>query len=131
MVGDPDDHAGPFLEPGVLDEVLGDADASGGVERLVMRAGVEAPTHDPPVAAERVEVGEDALLEASVLAGGENVDAGVEARREHHPIGKGRPEARGDRQAVLGVEVVLVLAAKRQPWGPLSRGLLNPFGRAA
>ena len=64
-------------------------------------------------------------------AGRIDLDAGVEAGGENHPIGQRRPEAGRDREPVLGVEAVLVLTAKRQPWGPLLRGSLNPCGRAA
>ena len=84
-----------------------------------MRAAVEAPPHHPPRAAEGVELGEDLLLERGELAARIDLDAGVEARRENHSIGQRRPEACWDGEPVLRVQVVLVLTAKCQPWGPL------------
>ena len=58
---------GPRSSAGVVDQVLRDANPPGGVERLVVRAAVEAPSHHPPLAAERVELGEDLLLESRVV----------------------------------------------------------------
>ena len=51
--------------PGVFDQVPGDADPACGVERLVVRARRGSDGHHPAVAAERVELGQDLLLEPS------------------------------------------------------------------
>ena len=83
--------------------------------------GVEAPLHHPPLAAERVELGERSAARVVVTLRRVDLDAGVEARRENHSIGQRRPEAGRDREPVLGVEAVLVLTAKRQR-GPLRSG---------
>ena len=63
--------------------------------------------------------GEEAVGELLELAGRIHPDAGVEAFGENDPIGEGRPEPRRNREAVLGVEAVLVETAKRHsPWVP-------------
>ena len=77
---------------------------------------MEAPPHHSPVAAERVELGEHLFLEARVFAGGIDLDAGVEAGGENHSIGQRGPEPGWHGEPVLGVEAVIVVAAKRQPW---------------
>ena len=67
----------------MLDQVLGDPDPSRGVERLVVRAAVEAAPHHPALAAERVELAEDLLLERRVLGRRVDLDAGIEAGGEN------------------------------------------------
>jgi hypothetical protein len=66
------------------------------------------------VAAEGVELAEDLLLEPGVFGGRVHLDAGIEARRENHAVRERRAKASGDREPILGIETVLVVAAKRQ-----------------
>src|SRR5688572_29583921 len=78
VVRDADHHARALRELGVLDQMLGDPDTASRVEGLVVGAAVEPSLHHPPVAAERVELGEDPLLEAREAARGIDLDAGVQ-----------------------------------------------------
>src|SRR5438477_4653158 len=93
-----------------------------------MRATVKAPSHHPAGAAQGIQLSEHLLLEAGVLGGRIHLDAGVEPRGENHSVGESCPEPRGDREAVVGVEAVLVVAAKRQSWGPSVE--MDPSGPA-
>jgi hypothetical protein len=114
VIGDADHHAGTLLELCVLDQVLRDPDPSRGIERLVMRPAVEAAPHHPALAAEWVELAEDLLLELRVLGRRVDLDAGIEAGRENGSVRELGTEAGRDRDPLLGVETVLVVAAKRQ-----------------
>ena len=75
------------VEPGVLDQVLGEPHPPGGVERLVRGGGVEAPVHHPPALAEAVEIGEEALAPVLITLRREDLDAGVETGDENDSLG--------------------------------------------
>ena len=75
---------------------------------------MEAALGAAPLAVERVEVGEEALLDGGVGALGIDLDAGLEPLGENDSFGERGSEAGRDRDPVLGVEAVLVLAAERQ-----------------
>ena len=107
------DHA-CALEAGVLDQVLWQADAASRVERLVDRACVEAPLHAPALTRKRVQACEEALLEGRVGVDRVDLDTGIEPLRENNSIRHRRSESGRDRDAVLRVEAVLMLTAKRQ-----------------
>jgi hypothetical protein len=66
------------------------------------------------MAAEGIELAEDLLLEPGVFRRGVDLDAGIEPRGQNHAIREGRAEAGRDREPILGVEAVLIVAAKRQ-----------------
>src|SRR5680860_1833618 len=112
------DHGAGAGEAGVLDQRLGHADAAGRVELLVEGAAVEAAAQTARVLAERAVRREEALGELLELRGRMHPDAGVEAFGENDPVGERRPKARGDREAILGVEAVLVETPKchRRRW---------------
>ena len=73
-----------------------------------------------PALAERVGLAEEALREVLVAAGREHPDGGVQPLGENDSISERRAEPRRDREAVLRVEIVLVLTEKRQV-GPSRR----------
>jgi len=66
------------------------------------------------VAAEGIELAEDLLLEPGICGRGIDLDAGIEARGENHAVRERRAKAGRDRESILGVEAVLIVAAKRQ-----------------
>ncbi len=72
------------------------------------------------VAAEGAVRREEALGELLELLGRVHPDAGVEALGENDSVGEGGPEPRRNREAILGVETVLVEAPKCHPAGVLS-----------
>ena len=74
----------------------------------------------PALGAERAEPGEEALRELVESIHRVEVDAGVEALGENNPVGERRTEPGRHREAVLGVEAVLVAAAKSHRWSPFS-----------
>src|SRR3954452_14111822 len=55
VVGDPDDDAGALRQARVRDQVLRNTNPAGGIQRLVVRAGVEATTHAATLAAKQLE----------------------------------------------------------------------------
>src|SRR3954447_14080578 len=116
-----DDHAGALAQAGVLDQLLRQADAAGGVQGLVEGAPVKVAPQHAAALAERVGLPQERLREVLVAAGREHPDRGVEALGENDSISQGRAEPRWDREAVLSVEIVLVLTEKRQV-GFLFRG---------
>jgi hypothetical protein len=73
---------------------------------------------------------EEPLGEAARSRGREHPDGGLEPFGENDSIGQRRAEPRRDREAVLRVEVVLVLTEKRQSGLPLERGLVCGSERA-
>ena len=91
-----------------------DAHPPGGVQRLILRRGVEAPVHHPALAAEPVEIGEEPLAELFITTRRVELDAGVEAGNQNDALRQRDPEAGRDRDPVLGVEAVLVLTAECQ-----------------
>ena len=115
VVGNADHDAWALAEGGVGDQVLRDPHPSRGVECLVVRAAVEAPSHHSPIAAQRIELRQDLLLESRVVGRRIHLDAGVQTGAENHSIGERGSKPGRDRKPVLGVEVVLVVTAKRQP----------------
>src|SRR3954468_8780763 len=131
VVGDPDDDAGALLQVRVLDQMLGDPNPAGRIQRLVVRAAVEATPHHAALAAERVELAEDLLLELGVLGDRIHLDAGIEAGGENRTTRELRTEPGRDRDPVLGVETVLVVAAKRQPLLLFRVGAVAPAAIAA
>ena len=66
------------------------------------------------MAAEGIELAEDLLLEPGVFRRGVDLDAGIEPRGQNHAIREGSAKPRRDGEPILGVEAVLVVAAKRQ-----------------
>ena len=99
-------------EAGVLDQRLGHADAAGGVELLVEGAAVEAAAQLARVAAEGAVRREEAVGELLELLGRVHPDAGVEALGQNNAVGEGGPEPGGNREAILGIETVLVETPK-------------------
>ena len=75
---------------------------------------MEAAAQAAGVAAEGAVRGEEAVRELLELLGRVHPDAGVEALGENDAVSESRTEPGGNREAVLGVEAVLVLAAERQ-----------------
>src|SRR5215207_7263295 len=67
-----DDHAGSLTEAGVLDQLLRQPDAPGGVERVVEGAAVEVATHHSALAAQRIGLAQEALGEALRARGREH-----------------------------------------------------------
>src|SRR5436190_2075166 len=114
VVGDADDDAGALLERSVVHQVLRNPDPARGVEGLVVRAPMEAAPHHPALAAEGVELAKNLLLEPGELSVRVHLDAGIESGGENRTLGERRPEAGRDRDPILVVEAVLVVAAKRQ-----------------
>src|SRR5262249_59806553 len=104
----------------MLDQRLRQPDTAGGVQGVVERAAVEVAAHQAALPAERVGLAEELLREALVARGREHPDGGFEAFRENDSIGERRAEPGRDREAVLRVEVVLVLTEKRQVGFPLN-----------
>src|SRR5690349_15177057 len=109
-----DDDAGSLPQAGVLDQLLGQADSPRRVQGVVEGAAVEVAPHHPALPAERIGLAEELLGEALVARGREHPDGGFESLSENDSIGQRRAEPRRDREAVLRVEVVLVLTQKRQ-----------------
>src|SRR5260221_9826858 len=109
------DHDARAGEAGVLDQRLGDADAARRIELLVEGATVETAARGAPVLAERAVRREEAVGQLLELLGRVRPDAGVEAFRQNNPVGERGPEARGNREAILGVEAVLVETPKCYP----------------
>ncbi len=62
---------------------------------------------------------QELLREVLVAVGREHPDGGVEPFGENDSISERRAEPRGDREAVLRIEIVLVLTEKRQSGVPL------------
>ena len=122
MVVRADDHARP-PEPGVLDQVPRDPHPAGAVERLVVRAGVEPAPHHPALRMQRALAGDESVGERLVRRGRIDRDAVIELLEEHDAFGQGGAEPGGDREPVLRVEGVLVLAAKRQSGGGVWTGV--------
>ena len=112
----------------MLDQRLRHADATGGVELLVEGAAVEATAQRPRVAPEGAVRREEAVGELLELLGRVHPDAGVEALGENNAIGKRRSEPGGDREAILGIETVLVEAPECHRLGPFSPGLGSELG---
>src|SRR5262249_53799302 len=96
----------------VVDQRFRDPDPTGRVELLVEGAAVEAAAEAARVLSERAVRGEEAIRELLELAGRIHPDAGVEALGENDSVGEGRAEPRRNREAVLGVEAVLVETPK-------------------
>ena len=94
VVADADDHA-RAVEARVVDQVLGEPDPARRVERLVRGRGVEAPVHHPALAAEPVEVGEEAPAPVVITLRREDLDAGVEAGDENDPSDSGPRQRAG------------------------------------
>src|SRR6185295_17635339 len=107
------DHDAVAVEAGVLDQRLGDADAPGGVERFVEGAAMEAAAKLARVPPEGAVRREEAVGELLELLGRVHPDAGVETLGENDSVGKRSPEARRNREPVLGIEVVLVETPER------------------
>jgi hypothetical protein len=113
-----DDDAGT-VEAGVLDKVLGNADAAGRVDFLVGGASVEATAHAPGVEPEGA-VGRDEVVREPVEGFGRmHPDAGVEALGKNYSISERRTEPGRNREAILRIERVFVKTAESQ--------LLVPF----
>ncbi len=106
-----DDDAGA-AQARMLDQRLGHADAPGGVELLVEGAAVEAAAKLARIAPEGAVRREEAVGELLELLGRVHPDAGVEALGENDPIGEGGPEPGRNREAILGIETVLVETPK-------------------
>ena len=100
---------------GVLDQRLGDADAPGRIELLVKGAAVEAAAQAARVLAEGAVRREEAVGELLELVGRVHPDAGVEAFGENDAVGERCAEPRGNREAILGVEAVLVETPECHP----------------
>src|SRR4051794_6686242 len=98
----------------MLDQLLRQADATRGVQGVVEGAPVEVASHHAALPSERIGLAEELLREPLVARGREHPDGGFEALRENDSIGQRRAEPRRNREAVLRVEVVLVLTEKRQ-----------------
>jgi hypothetical protein len=111
MVAGADHQAWPG-KTGMFDQVPGDAHAPGRVQGFVLGRSVEAAIHHPPVLAQGVEVPEKALAEVFITLRRVHLDAGVEARDENDPLRELPAPSSRDGEAILGIEAVLVLAAK-------------------
>src|SRR4029077_14193582 len=109
-----DDHARALPQARVLDQLLRQAEAAGGVKRVVEGAAVEVAAQHAAALAERVGLAEKGLREVLVAPGREHPDGGVQPFGENDSISERRAEPRRDREAVLRVEIVLVLTEKRQ-----------------
>ena len=80
---------------------------------------MEAAAQTARVLAERAVRGEEAVGELLELAGRIHPDAGVKALGENDAVSEGGAEPRRNREAILGVEAVLVETAKsHSPWVP-------------
>src|SRR5206468_12208850 len=110
--------AGPTPQAGVPDRLLGRANPIRRAEGVVKGAAVEVSAHHASLAAEGIGLAEELLSEALVAGGSEHPDGGFEPLGENDSIGQRGAEPRRDREAVLGVEVVLVLTEKRQSGFP-------------
>src|SRR5262245_14226710 len=114
-----DHHRRALGESGVLDQLAGEVDAAGRVELLVEGVRGEIEAHVPPLAPERVQGAEEALGEALVPLGRERPDGGVKALEQNNPVSERRAELGRNREAILRVETVFELAAKRHCGFPL------------
>ena len=114
------DHDAGAGEAGVLDQRLGQADAPGRVELVVEGAAVEAAAQAAGVFAEGAVRREEAVRELLELGGRVHPDTGVEALGENNSVGERRAEARRNREAILGIETVLVETPKSHSRGFLS-----------
>ena len=91
---------------------------------------VEVAAHHPAAATERVGLAEELLREPLVAGGCEHPNGGLEPFGENDSISKRRAEPRRDREAVLRVEIVLVLTKERQSGLPLRRSSWTPLVRS-
>jgi hypothetical protein len=80
----------------------------------------EPPWKRRRVAAEGAVRREEAVGELLELLGRVHPDAGVEALGENDAVSERGAEARGNREAILGVEAVLVETPECHPLGVLS-----------
>src|ERR671914_836745 len=93
------------------------------VELALLRAGEEEALHLPAVGAERIERGQPGLDEPLPVAARVRVEAAVHASGEHDTVAERASELRREREAVLVIDRVLVLAEKH----PTSLDLLTTF----
>jgi hypothetical protein len=82
---------------------------------------MKAPAQAPCIAAERAVGREEAIGERLELAGRVHPDAGVEALGKNNAVREGHAEPGRNREAILGVEAVLVKTPKCHPWVPFLR----------
>src|ERR1035437_5604919 len=114
-------------ELGVLQQRGGDADAALLVELCLRRARVEEALHPAALFAQRVERREAALDERRPVARRVGEETAVHAARHDDAFREGLPEAGRQREAVLVVEGVFVLAKKH--WGRTSISTTFPHDK--
>ena len=90
---------------------------------------MEAAAQAAGVLAEGAVGSEEAVGELLELRGRVHPDAGVEAFGENDAVGERRPEARRNREAILGIETVLVETPKSHSRGFLSAVRLEAGGK--
>src|SRR5947209_7807106 len=107
-----DDHF--LLDPRVLEQRLGQRHATRRVELHVPRVPREVGAEPAPLAAQRIEAGEEALGEGLELVRGPDRHAGLAPLLHNHPVRECCAEFGGPVESVLRVERVVVLPAERQ-----------------
>src|SRR3954447_2759277 len=102
----------------VLEQRGGDSDAPLLVELRLRGARIEEALHPAALLAQRIERSEPALDERAPVLRRIGEEAAVHTARHDDPLGEGLPEAGRQREAVLVIEGVFVLAEKH--WGRAS-----------
>src|SRR5437762_4977341 len=116
-----DDDVAPELR--VLEQRGRKTDPALLVELRLGRAGEEEPLHPPAALAERVQRAEALLDDTLPVLARVREEAAVHAPGHDDPLGEPVPELRRQREPVLVVDRVLVLAEKHRGAGPFSTTL--------
>src|SRR5256714_5004563 len=111
-------HGHVAADAGALEQVGRNHDPPLPVELRLDAGSEEEPLHRPRLAAERVERAH-ALGELGPLGSGVDVEAAVESARDHDPVAELVALAGGQREPVLVVQGVLVLAQQHRSPSPI------------